>query len=295
VTTVDGAGASVTDTIPLTVSEAQYDLSGGYTLGQGRLEVRDRLRAIGGERYNSVSARFDVATRIAVLSAFAENDGFRGSTNADAGIRLQPLPFVAVSGSVAQTTAHSGNTSFPSSRSARGEVGLKLFRPWVSAGVVTVDNAGTPPPVVYDSLLQGPAAGRSTGTLAGIRGPIGWGLGIDAYLTRWKSERAYRPRYQSRSEINFSSTFPRRFPSGNFEVRAAAVYEYRGRNSFTLAAGDVEVSTAKTISALLEIRVMRAVVSYQQRNVLAYQHEIIPGFEMPRVLAIYGVRWEFWN
>ena len=295
VTTVDGSGVSVTDTIPLTVSEAQYDLSGGYTLGPGRLEVRDRLRSVGGERYNSVSARLDIATRMAVLSAFAENDAFRRSTNADLGIRLQPLAFVALSGSVAQTAAHSGNAAFPSSRSARGEVGLKIFRPWVSGGLVTIDNSGTPPPIVYDSLLQGAVAGRSIGTLAAIRGPIGWGVGIDAYLTRWKSERAYRPRYQSRSEINFSSTFPRRFPSGNFELRAAGVYEYRGRTSFTLAAGDVEVNAAKTIAALLEIRIMRAVVSYQQRNVLAYQHEIVPGFEMPRVVAIYGVRWEFWN
>ena len=47
--------------------------------------------------------------------------------------------------------------------------------------------------------------------------------------------------------------------------------------------------------ALLEIRILRAVVTYQQRNILSYQYEIIPGFEMPRVLAIYGVRWDFWN
>lgn len=295
VTTVDTSGATVTDTVPLAVSEAQYDLSGAYSLGAARLEVRDRLRSIGGTSYNSVSARFDMATRIAVLSAFAENDGFRRSTNADVGARLQPLPFVAVSGSVAQTTARSGNASFPSSRSARGEIGVKVFRPWLSAGVVTLDNAGTPAPVVYDSLLLQVAPGRLDGTLFAIRGPVAWGVGLDAYLTRWKADGPYRPQYQSRSEINFASTFPRRFPSGNFELRAAAVYEYRGRNNFPLAAGDVEAAPAKTVSALLEIRIMRAVISYQQRNILAYPHEIVPGFEMPRVLAIYGVRWDFWN
>jgi hypothetical protein len=62
-----------------------------------------------------------------------------------------------------------------------------------------------------------------------------------------------------------------------------------------LEAGDVRLVAAKTLSALLEIRIIRAVVSYQQRNILSYQYAIIPGFEMPRVLAIYGVRWEFWN
>ena len=64
---------------------------------------------------------------------------------------------------------------------------------------------------------------------------------------------------------------------------------------FPRTAGDLRLAPAKTISALLEIRIIRAVISYQQRNILAYQYQIIPGFEMPRVLAIYGVRWEFWN
>jgi len=295
ITTTDELGAPAIDTVPLSISEGQYHLSGGYALGPLRLEVADRLRSIAGERFNSVSARADFSTRFAVLSAFAENDAFRRSTSADVGVRIQPLPFVALSGSVAQTTARSGNTSFPSSRSARGEIGVKVFRPWVSVGAMTLDNATTPPPVVYDSLLLPIALGKSTGTSASIRGPLGFGLGIDAYLTRWKSAQPYRPQYQSRSEINFASGFPRRFPSGNFELRASGVYEYRGTNTFPLAAGDVSVMAAKTISGLLEIRIMRAVISYQQRNILAYQHDIIPGFEMPRVLAIYGVRWEFWN
>jgi hypothetical protein len=78
-------------------------------------------------------------------------------------------------------------------------------------------------------------------------------------------------------------------------VKAAAAYEYRGHVAFPLAAGNVEAGTAKTLSALLEIRILRAIVSYQQRNIMGYQYQIIPGYEMPRVLAIYGVRWEFWN
>ena len=51
----------------------------------------------------------------------------------------------------------------------------------------------------------------------------------------------------------------------------------------------------KTLSGILEIRILRAVLSYQQRNILGYLYEVVPGFEMPRVLATYGVRWDFWN
>jgi hypothetical protein len=75
----------------------------------------------------------------------------------------------------------------------------------------------------------------------------------------------------------------------------AGVYEYRGHTIFPLDAGDLQTPVAKTVSALLEIRIMRAVLSYQQRNILGYLYQVVPGFEMPRVLAIYGVRWDFWN
>jgi hypothetical protein len=57
----------------------------------------------------------------------------------------------------------------------------------------------------------------------------------------------------------------------------------------------VRTEAERTVSAMLEIRIMRAVITYQQRNITAYQYPIVPGFEMPRVLAIYGVRWDFWN
>jgi hypothetical protein len=294
VTTVGDDGVSETDTVSLAISEAQYNLSAGLTRGPARLEVRDRLRAIGGNTYNSISARLDVALPWTLVSGFAESDGFRRSTNADVGVRFQPLPFVSVSGSIAQTTARSGS-GYPSSRAARGEVGLKIFRPWISFGAMTVDNALVTAPIVYDTAFQPIALGRSNGIVGSIRGPIARGFGIDAYVTRWESQVPYRPQFQSRSELNFASTFPRRFPSGNFELRFAGVYEYRGGNLLPLRTTDIEVLAAKTVSALLEIRIMRAVISYQQRNILAYPYEIIPGFEMPRVLAIYGVRWEFWN
>jgi hypothetical protein len=95
--------------------------------------------------------------------------------------------------------------------------------------------------------------------------------------------------------LNFTNSFLRHFPRGDFELHLAGVYEYRGHTIFPLTTGDIQAGTAKTLSGLIEIRILRAVVSYQQRNILGYPYEIIPGFEMPRVLAIYGVRWDFWN
>ncbi len=282
------------DTTERRRSETQYNFGAGYTLGPLRLEVGDRLRSLGGSTYNSVSGRIGFATSMVVLSGFVEHDDLRQLTTADAGIRFQPLPFIAVAGSVAQST-QTGTGSAPRMTSARGEVGLKVFGPWVSVGMISTDKTEGLAPVVFDTLLLPTTAGRTTAKTASIRGPIARGIGIDAWVTRWDDIRSYQPEYESRSEINYSNNFARRFPRGDFEVRAAAVYEYRAPTIFPLSAGDIRLAPAKTLSALLEIRIIRAVVSYQQRNILAYQYQIIPGFEMPRVLAIYGVRWEFWN
>jgi hypothetical protein len=289
------------DTLERRRSETQYNVSAGYTLGPARVEVEDRLRALGGTTYNSVSGRADFETPFGVLSGFAERDGYRGLTNLDAGIRMQPLPFLALSGSVgrsaptSQFNPASGAGSVATSTSARGEIALKLFGPWISIGMISADKSEGIAPVVYDTLLLPTPAGRIKARTAAIRGPVRGGFGIDAWITRWDTAGPYRPQYQSRSEINYANNFARRFPRGDFDVRAALAYEYRGSIVFPLSSADIRVGASKTLSALLEFRILRAVVSYQQRNILAYPYEIIPGFEMPRVLAIYGVRWEFWN
>ena len=292
----DIAATSQPDTTERRVSETQYNLSGGYTTGVARLEINERLRAIAGSRYNAISGRLDFATPLGVLSGFAESDGFRRTTNADLGVRAQPLRFLALSGSVARSAPSGGGaSSLASATSARGEVGLRILGPWVSVGMISTDKTEGLAPVVYDTLLLPTPAGRATAQTVSIRGALGRGFGIDSWLNRWDQTSPYQPQYQSRSEINFTNNFLHRFPRGDFELHAAGVYEYRGHTIFPLAAGDARAGAAKTFSALLEIRILRAVVSYQQRNILGYQYVVVPGFEMPRVLAIYGVRWDFWN
>ncbi len=287
---------TLADTLERRLSETQYNVSAGYTLGAARFEVEDRLRALGGSRYNGASGRLDLVTPIGVVSGFVEHDGFRKTTNADAGIRAQPLPFIALSGSIARSIpVTSGVSTQSSTTSARAEVALKLFGPWFSAGFITTDRSPGLAPLSYDTLLVPTNGGRISARTASIRGPIRGGFGIDAWVTQWDTSGSYQPRYQSRSEINYSNDFGKRFPRHDFEIKVAGIYEYRGSIIFPLDAGDVETPVAKTISALLEIRIMRAVLSYQQRNILAYPYQVVPGFEMPRVLAIYGVRWDFWN
>jgi len=288
--------AILSDTLERRTSETQYNVSGGATFGALRVEVEDRLRALGGASYNGVSGRADVTSPIGTLSGFVEHDGFRNTTNVDAGIRAQPAPFIALSGSLGQSIpGGSGTASQPARTSFRGEAAIKLFGPWLAAGLMRTDNPAGLAPLAYDTLFLPTLSRQVTGKTISIRGPIAAGFGIDAWATQWDDSVSYLPRYQSRSEINYANDFLKRFPRGDFELRVAGAFEYRSHVDFPLAAGDVRTEVSKTLSALLEIQIMRAVIYYQQRNILAYQYDVIPGFEMPRVLAIYGVRWEFWN
>jgi hypothetical protein len=284
------------DTTERRASESQYNAAAGLTAGPARLEVNDRVRTRASNTSNSISGRLDIATPVGLLSGFAERDGFRGNTNADLGMRAQPLRFFALSGSVARSTPIAGgNSPLASTTSARGEVGLRILGPWFSAGLMSINSTEGLAPIVYDTLLLPTVAGKSTAQTFSIRGPLGKGFGIDSWLVRWDQARPYQPQYESRSELNFTSNFLRQFPRGDFELRLSGVYEYRGNTTFPLAAADVGTGGFRTVSAMLEIRILRAVISYQQRNLLSYPYFVVPGFEMPRVLAIYGVRWDFWN
>lgn len=285
------------DTLERRASEAQYNLSGGFTLGPLRVELADRLRALGGTTYNGASGRADVMSPIGTLSGFVEHDSFRQITSADVGLRAQPLPFIAVSGSLSHSTpTGTASSSSAGVTSMRGEAAIRVFGPWVSVGMIRTDNQFALAPMAYDTLLLPAALGRVSARTASIRGPLFAGFGIDAWVAQWApGSQPYLPRYASRSEINYANDFAKRFSRRDFEVMAAAAYEYRSHTPFPLSAGSLETGVSKTLSAILEIRIMRAVISYQQRNIMSYQYQIVPGFEMPRVLAIYGVRWDFWN
>ncbi|MGH7652528.1 MAG: TonB-dependent receptor plug domain-containing protein [Gemmatimonadaceae bacterium] len=290
------AATTQPDTLERRASETQYIATAGITRGAARVELNDRVRAIAGSATNSFSGRLDLATPVGLVSGFAERDGYLGETNADVGIRAEPLPFLALSGSVARSGSSSGGSSgLAATTSARGEVGLRILGPWISGGLLTTTKSAGLAPLVYDTLLLPTPAGTSTASTISIRGPLGRGFGIDSWLVRWDDSRPYQPQYQSRSEINFSNNFLGKFPRGDFELRLSGVYEYRGHTIFPLAAGDIQADVARTVSGMIEIRILRAVVSYQQRNILGYPYFVVPGFEMPRVLAIYGVRWYFWN
>ena len=87
-----------------------------------------------------------------------------------------------------------------------------------------------------------------------------------------------------------------RFPTNNFGLMASVIHEYRSGVRFPVGPTDVLMAPGyRTISTLLEIRILRATVSWQFRNVLGERYRQVPDFLMPRQTNFYGVRWSFTN
>lgn len=51
----------------------------------------------------------------------------------------------------------------------------------------------------------------------------------------------------------------------------------------------------RTVSTLIQVRILTAEVFWNFRNLLGERYQQIPGYPLPRLTNIYGVRWEFWN
>jgi len=167
--------------------------------------------------------------------------------------------------------------------------------PWIIAGILSRDTAVLIPPSVFDTAYSVRYVGRRQGLYAGIRGKIYKDINADVVGTRWDSAGFYQPRYQSRSEINLTTRWLSRFPSGSFGLKLAFIHEYRSEVAFPTATGTRFTNTSGIMSALVELRILRGVASYQVRNVVGDQYQIVPDFFMPRAIGIYGIRWEFWN
>jgi len=112
---------------------------------------------------------------------------------------------------------------------------------------------------------------------------------------RYDSAGIYRPRYETRSRLYLDTDMRARFPSGNLNIFLSVTHDYRSEALFPTATGFVESSQYRTWSAELEIRLLTATISFQYRNFLGAEYQQVPGFTMPSITSIYGIRWTFVN
>jgi hypothetical protein len=275
-----------------------------------RGSIGDRIKAFNGKVHHSPEATIDFGGRIAGFDVFAQHDAASKRRRADGIVRLNPVSFIAISGALSYDApdnepktsevvpALSGaiiDSLLPKSTSARIEVGVRLFNPWLIGGFVTRDTAVLAAPTVVDSAYTIQTVGKRQGLYLGLRGRLYKDINVEVVGTRWDSAGYYQPRYQARSELNLTTRWLSRFPSGSFGLKLAAIHEYRDVVRFPTANGFRSTAASSVTSAQVEIRILRGVASYQVRNMFGKAYQIFPDFYMHRSVGIYGIRWEFWN
>lgn len=300
-----------TTSLDTATSRAQYLFTAGTVRGPLRLSATERVIGGGGKAFNIPSVRASFASDLISASAFFEAKSADSSARMDVTAQAMPFSFLSVLGSVGRASDDRVKDSSYTSNYLRGEVGLRVKNLWLLGGVIRRDSVRLPAPVIYNTrrdtvtgLFTPRGELSTTGATIAVRGQLWRLIQADAWAVRWSDTAGlYRPRYQTRSEIYIKTNMLGRFPSGHLGIMASLVHEYRSGTTFPV--GDtssvvdvpqtrtVAVPGYRTISSLLEIRIMSATISWQFRNFLGERYAQVPSLLMPRQTNFYGVRWSF--
>jgi hypothetical protein len=282
--------------------ESQYVLTGGYAFGPLQASITQRFRAGLQRRIATPAARVGFETDRLTLSALAEGRGVDSTRRLEVLGVARPLGFVYVAGAFGlerplplPDSLVTPETPSPPSF-ARAEAGVRLRDVWFSAGVMRRDAVVLDAPRLYRSSTQSGTDAAQEGVFGAVRGRVWKRLYADFQGMQWSDSGGfYRPKYQTRSEVYLSTQMIERFPRGNFHLLVSAVHEYRSHSYWPDSAGAVRLPGYRTISTLLQVRILQAEVFWNFRNVLGERYRHVPGFPGTRQSNIYGVRWEFWN
>lgn len=281
------------DSADTTASQGQYAFSSGLNRGLFRFSGTLRGRSQGGDFQLAPSLRAEWADTRAQLSAHVERR-YTGTATWDVRGAVSPMDWlrVSASASVTEPMARGGTRAGQSADAA-----LRWRGRWVGAGVVKLASANVPGLVEYDSMAVGATAPAGTGLKVSATGPV-WGeWSASTELMRWTASSSYRPQTETHSRLWFASNFANRFPQANFHLSAALIHDYRSQLYVPKGSDPIGqfASAYSVFGTQLEIRIASAVISWDYRNMTGKSFETFPGYLMPRIASVYGIRWEFWN
>jgi hypothetical protein len=293
-----GGSAASPDTLEVpndtTQSRPQFVVTGGMTRGPFRFSAVGRVRRWQGEMSLSPAVRVGYERGMYSLSLLGERSPLDSLQRIEAAGHVSLFGRYALSGVVSQFSPIEGSES-PSTVALRAEAGVRASRMWFTVGALQRDAAFLPPAIAFGESFLGAAVGESRGLFATMRGKFYRDVGVDFSATKYKSAGIYRPEYETRTRLYVDSDMRSRFPSGNLNVLLAITHDYRTQALFPTSEDFLQSSQYRVWSAELEIRLLTATISFQYRNFLAAEHQQVPGFTMPSITSVYGVRWTFIN
>ena len=293
-----GGSAADPDTLEVpndtTQSRPQFVLTGGLTRGAVRLSALGRFRRWRGGTTLSPAVRLSYALGGLTLSFLGERSPLDSVQRLEGGALVNLGGRFAVGGTVSRFSPIE-NAVAPTSLAARAEAGVRAGRVWFTVGALRRDTSFLPAAVAFDTTFQSAAQQASNGLFATLRGKFYRDVGLDVSAMRYEDAGVYRPQYETRARLYLDSDMRARFPSGNLNILISVTHDYRSEALFPTAAGALESSQYRTWSANVEIRLLTATIAFQYRNFLGAEYQQVPGFTMPSITSIYGIRWSFIN
>ncbi len=315
----DATRGFAADSADTTTTSTQYVATVGWSSPRAHASATERLRRVAGRTLHQPSVRLGVDLGRFTGTAYAERNPFREVTSADLFLRLQATPWLAASGAVSYGTTGSitipidsssiaipvdstdvvASLALPTARSARGEIAVRVKGVWLQGGLVVRDSAVLRPPGLFDRATPVTAEGRAIGSTLQVIGPLFRGFSIYVNGIRWNEPGLYRPQTEVRSELAWRYRWVGAGGTG-FRLMLAGTSEYRTEAFVPYLRPDGSVDVLPTfpttpLGLRLEFTIRDATISAQVRNIIGTRYSTVPGLLMPGTLAVYGVRWSFWN
>jgi len=289
-----GFGTAPVDTVDTNAFRAQYTAAAGVRRGAASASAAARYRRIAGEGVFSPSVRIRFeASRVAVR-AFAERAGEDSTMHMDVWIQTHALGWLSLSAAASRRSPMDDHPD-PASTILRAEAQLRVRGAEFTAGIVSRDSARTPALPVFARGISASAASDASGLIYGLRIPVYKALIADINGTRWESVDLYRPKDEVRIRLGIDTEWRSRFPRGDFTVRASGTMVNYSQWLVPTDDGIVSLAGARVYSTLLEVRIKSATIAWEFRNPDGARYETVPGYQMPRLINLYGVRWRFTN
>ena len=281
----------------------------GYAHNDMRIGAFARWREYRGQSIMAPGVRASIDRGWLTATVHGERVGLDSSRRIDANVRANLRPWLVVSAAHSDLAPDDGTGRLPEQTSRVGGA-IGWNGRWLSGAFIRQQSDAGSRLVILPRMLTPFADELPAPTLAGFTGnglsvgadmPLYKDLRLELHGTRWNTPREYLPQTHVRASFILESDWLSRFPKGHFSINARLINEYRSGVSFiepSLAstANPFRTSDAYNLGiALLEIRILRATIFYQFRNVYGGDYAQVPGIPMPPPFQMYGVRWEWFN
>ncbi len=294
----DTAVVVETDTIR---GRTQQIVAAGYRTARWSVSMTDRVRPIDGTAFHAPAVRGRYGGSRYAIGAFAEQNGADSTRRVDLSARAQPFSWLILTGAQSTRTPDSA-TGRDGGSTLRAEAAFRVGRLWLGGGVIRDGATNFASPVILGTPAALLPSVSAQGVLVSATGRLYKDVRVDVQAIQWDGSQYNRPELHVRTEIALISDWRRRFPRGEFSINARIWHELRNGvpffygNATGTGAPDVRITErANVVIGLLELRIQRATLFYQYRNLTGGAYEQIRGITMPPAVQMYGVRWEFWN